>query len=64
LALGDFEKCITHMLESASWYSKVNDSAKEKECLNKVMLIHLEHGVSLKMTFEKLSAYYAQEMEG
>ncbi|MFL1676839.1 helix-turn-helix domain-containing protein [Paenibacillus dendritiformis] len=64
LALGDFEKCITHMLESASWYSKVNDSVKEKECLNKVMRIHLEHGVSLKMTFEKLSAYYAQEMEG
>ncbi|NRG01267.1 hypothetical protein HRG14_25675 [Paenibacillus dendritiformis] len=64
LALGDFEQCITDMVESASWFSKFNDSAKEKECLNTVMRIHLERSVSPEFTFEKLSAYFAQEMEG
>jgi len=52
------------MVESASWFSKVNDSAKEKECLNTVMRIHFERSVSPEFTFEKLSAYFAQEMEG
>ncbi|CAH8770804.1 helix-turn-helix domain-containing protein [Paenibacillus dendritiformis] len=65
LAVGDYDKCITYMVESALWHSKVNDTAKEKECLNKVMRIHLEHNVSPQSTFEKLSAYYqsAKEME-
>ncbi|WP_019421827.1 helix-turn-helix domain-containing protein [Paenibacillus sp. OSY-SE] len=67
LALEDYEKCIAHMVDGASYYSKVNDTVKEKECLNTVMRIHLEHNVSPQPTFEKLSTYYiksAKEMEG
>ncbi|GAC44309.1 hypothetical protein PPOP_3713, partial [Paenibacillus popilliae ATCC 14706] len=30
LAVGDYETCITNMVESASWYSKVNDTFHER----------------------------------
>ncbi|GAC44063.1 predicted transcriptional regulator, partial [Paenibacillus popilliae ATCC 14706] len=30
LVLGDIEQCIAHMVESASWYSKVNDTFHER----------------------------------
>ncbi|MCY7487727.1 MULTISPECIES: helix-turn-helix transcriptional regulator [Paenibacillus] len=67
LTLGDYAQCIELMVESASWYSKVNDTKKEKECLNVIMRINLEHRVSPQTTFEKLSKYFiqsAKEMEG
>ncbi|WCF09154.1 helix-turn-helix domain-containing protein [Paenibacillus thiaminolyticus] len=63
LALGDFEQCISLMVESASWYSKISDTVREKECLDTVMRINLENSVSPDFTFKKLSAYFAQEME-
>ncbi|WP_242069278.1 transcriptional regulator [Paenibacillus dendritiformis] len=67
LAAGDIDKSITSMVESALWYSKVDDAAKEKECLNTVMHIHLTHNVSPQSTLEKLSDYYqrsVKELEG
>jgi len=67
LTLGEYTQCIELMVESASWYSKVNDTKKEKECLNVIMRINLEHRVSPQTTFETLSKYFiqsAKEMEG
>ncbi|WP_259391996.1 hypothetical protein [Paenibacillus thiaminolyticus] len=67
LASGDIDKSITSKVESALWYSKVDDAAKEKECLNTVMYIHLTHNVSPQSTLEKLSDYYqrsVKELEG
>nr|WP_206765787.1 helix-turn-helix transcriptional regulator [Paenibacillus dendritiformis] len=66
LALGDFEQCIELMVDAALYYSKISDTAKEKECLDTVIRIPLEHNVSPKSTFKKLSAYYqsTKEMEG
>ncbi|EPY04400.1 DNA-binding protein [Paenibacillus alvei TS-15] len=66
LTLGEYAQCIELMLESASWYSKVNNIKKEKECLNVIMRINLEHNVSPQDTFNKLSKYFthsAKEME-
>lgn len=50
LTLGDYAQCIELMVESASWYSKVNDTKKEKECLNVIMRINLAspHKLHLK----------------
>ncbi|WP_446670628.1 helix-turn-helix domain-containing protein [Paenibacillus wuxiensis] len=60
LALGNYETCVTYMVEAALNYSKVNDTTKEKECLNTVVRIHLEHSVSPQSTFEKLNTYFIQ----
>ncbi|BFH16632.1 hypothetical protein WJ0W_005212 [Paenibacillus melissococcoides] len=58
LTAGDIDKSITNMVESAFWYSKVDDAAKEKEALNTAMHIHLTNNVSPQFTLEKLSNYY------
>lgn len=69
LAAGDYEKSISCMMEGASYYSKVNDTVKEKECLGVITQIHLEHRLSPQPTFEKLNQYFnviqnENEMEG
>ncbi|MDG0873821.1 helix-turn-helix domain-containing protein [Paenibacillus thiaminolyticus] len=58
LAAGDTGKGITNMVQSACWYSKVDDVAKEKEVLNTAMHIHLTNNVSPQFTLELLSNYY------
>ncbi|KJB85342.1 DNA-binding protein [Paenibacillus sp. E194] len=58
LAVGDFETCINHFLEGALHYSKINDTIKEKKCLNMIMRMNLDHSVSPQTTFEKLSKYF------
>ncbi|MBE9916649.1 helix-turn-helix transcriptional regulator [Paenibacillus donghaensis] len=63
LAVGKYEQSITYLLEGALYYSKVNDTVKEKECLSRIMQIHLEHNVPPQSTFKKLNSYYTNEKE-
>ncbi|WCR26945.1 helix-turn-helix domain-containing protein [Paenibacillus thiaminolyticus] len=59
LAIGDYEKCVSYLLEGALHYSKINDTSEEKKCLNMVIRNLLEQNVTVyKSTLEKLSAYY------
>lgn len=58
LAVGNYGKSISCMLESALYYSKVNAAVQEKECLSTIMKIHLEYNVPAQSTFEKLNSYY------
>jgi transcriptional regulator with XRE-family HTH domain len=63
--IGDFDNGINHLLKGAMFFSKINDSCKEKECLNKIMRIHIENNIPIMgPTLEKLSAYFTNEMEG
>jgi tetratricopeptide (TPR) repeat protein len=63
LAAGNYEESITSMLDGAMCYFKLDDSAKEKECLSRVMQIQLEHNLPPHLTFEKLNNYYTNEKE-
>jgi tetratricopeptide (TPR) repeat protein/transcriptional regulator with XRE-family HTH domain len=63
LAVGDYEKSITCMLEGALHYSKIIDTVKEKECLSRVMQIQLGHSIPSQSTFEKLNTYFTNEKE-
>ncbi|NGP57884.1 helix-turn-helix transcriptional regulator [Paenibacillus thiaminolyticus] len=59
LAIGDYEKCVSYLIEGALHYSKINDTSEEKKCLNMVIRNLLEQNVTVyKSTLEKLSAYY------
>ncbi|WII35000.1 helix-turn-helix domain-containing protein [Paenibacillus thiaminolyticus] len=67
LAVGDSDNCISHLMEGALYYSKVNDIIKEKECLNMIVRNHIEQNIPMhKPMLEKLSTYFiksAKEME-
>ncbi|WCR28437.1 helix-turn-helix transcriptional regulator [Paenibacillus thiaminolyticus] len=67
LAIGDTDSGISHLMEGALYYSKVNDIIKEKECLNTIVRNHIEQNIPMhKPTLEKLSTYFinsAKEME-
>ncbi|MFD3274076.1 helix-turn-helix domain-containing protein [Paenibacillus dendritiformis] len=67
LAISDFDNCIIHLLEGALYFSKINDTIKEKECLNMIVRSHIEQNIPMhKPILEKLSTYYiksAKEME-
>ncbi|BFH14013.1 helix-turn-helix domain-containing protein [Paenibacillus melissococcoides] len=68
LAIGDYNNYISHLMEGALYFSKINDTIKEKECLNMIVRSHIEQNIPMhKPTLEKLSTYYiksAKEMEG
>ncbi|WGU96082.1 helix-turn-helix transcriptional regulator [Paenibacillus dendritiformis] len=67
LAISDFDNFIIHLMEGALYFSKINDTIKEKECLNMIVRSHIEQNIPMhKPTLEKLSTYYiksAKEME-
>ncbi|NEZ42880.1 helix-turn-helix domain-containing protein [Paenibacillus alvei] len=58
-AVGEAEKGISYVLESALEYSKINDTIEEKKCLNMVVSYHLENNISMnKGTLEQLGTYF------
>lgn len=60
LAIGEIEKCINALMDGALCFSKISDTIKEKECLHKILHIHLENNTSMsKDILEKLSDYYS-----
>ncbi|MDR0267276.1 MAG: transcriptional regulator [Paenibacillus sp.] len=63
--IDDFDKSISHLLKGAAYFSKINDSDKEKECLNKIMRIHTENNLTMgDHILKKLSNYFTNaEME-
>lgn len=63
LAAGDINNSLSHMVESALWYSKISDTTKEKKVLNKAMYIHLTNNVSAESTLAKLRDYYQRSMK-
>ncbi|MGG4394096.1 helix-turn-helix transcriptional regulator [Paenibacillus thiaminolyticus] len=68
LAIGEYDNYITYLMEGALYFSKINDTIKEKECLNMIIRSHIEQNIPMNMaTLEKLSSYYvksANKMEG
>lgn len=64
--VGDIDISIELMVECALWYSKINDSPKEKEVLNTAMHVHFINNVSHQSTLDKLRVYYqrSSKLEG
>ncbi|MBG9794628.1 DNA-binding protein [Paenibacillus dendritiformis] len=59
IAVGDLHKGISDFLESALHFSRVNNTDKEKECINKIVRSHLQQNVEISIsTLEKLNKYY------
>jgi len=63
LSIGDYAKSINSLIQAALYYAKVDDTFKEKDCLNTVMRIHLDYDIPTQDTFEKLSTYYKKTEE-
>lgn len=68
LAIGEIEKCINALMDGALCFSKISDTIKEKECIHRILHIHLENNTSMsKDILQKLSNYYSistKETEG
>ncbi|MDR0268153.1 transcriptional regulator [Paenibacillus sp.] len=61
LAIGDFDNFIRVLIDGALNYSKINDTIKEKECLDMIIRNHLVQKIPMReSTLEKLSNYYTQ----
>ncbi|PZM66822.1 helix-turn-helix domain-containing protein [Paenibacillus dendritiformis] len=59
VAVGDLQKGISDFLESAFYFSRVNNTDKEKECINNIVRSHLQQNVGISIsTLEKLNKYY------
>ncbi|CAH8715540.1 helix-turn-helix domain-containing protein [Paenibacillus thiaminolyticus] len=59
VAVGDLQKGISDFLESALHFSRVNNTDKEKECINNIVRSHLQQNVGISIsTLEKLNKYY------
>lgn len=59
VAGGDFEKGITSYLESAHQYTIVNDTLKERECMNCIINLHIRDNKVMSIDIlNKLSKYY------
>jgi tetratricopeptide (TPR) repeat protein len=59
LAIGDIDNSINHLLEGAMYFSKINDSIKEKECLDKIVCMHIENNISMgENILKKLNQFH------
>ncbi|MCY9528136.1 helix-turn-helix domain-containing protein [Paenibacillus alvei] len=59
IAVEDLGKGVSDFLESALYYSKINDTEHEKECMNQIVHSHLQQNLDMPMsTLAKLNTYY------
>nr|WP_275100789.1 helix-turn-helix transcriptional regulator [Paenibacillus dendritiformis] len=59
MAVGEFDRGVAEFLESAFYFSRVDDVRQEKQCIQQIMQSHLTQNIPMSIqTVEKVSEYY------